>query len=49
MTRSSAHVVDRAFGQHRALVQHGHLDAERAHEGHVVLDHDDRALFGDAP
>ena len=25
---------------HRAFVQAGHLDAEFAHEGHVVLDHD---------
>ena len=31
----------------RAFVQHGHLDAEVAHEGHVVLDHDHRAVAVD--
>src|SRR6516164_5260515 len=33
-------LVDRAFRQHRAFVQAGDLDAELAHESHVVLDHD---------
>src|SRR5262245_4318193 len=37
-------LVDRAFRQHRAFVQTGDLDAELAHEGHIVLDHDDGAL-----
>src|SRR5262249_3972951 len=33
-------LVDRAFRQHRAFVQASDLDAELAHESHVVLDHD---------
>src|SRR5262249_20185819 len=37
-------LVDRAFGQHRTFVQAGDLDPELAHEGHVVLDHDDGAV-----
>ena len=42
MTRSSAlHAVERALGQHRAFVQHGDLHIQRAHELHVVFDHDD--------
>ena len=46
MTRGSVlHVVDRAFGQHRALVQHGDPGAEAAHKRHVVLDDDDRAVL----
>ena len=40
-------IVDRAFGQDRAFVQAGHLDAELAHEGHVVLDDDDRLFLVD--
>src|ERR1700690_3307752 len=33
------HLVDRSFRQHGAFVQDRHLDAELAHERHVVLDH----------
>ena len=45
MTRSfGADLVERAFGEHRAFVQHRDLHAELAHEGHVVLDDDDRAV-----
>src|SRR5579859_7218756 len=40
-------LIDRALGQHRAFVQTGYLDAEVAHEGHVVLDHDDGMFLGD--
>ena len=48
MTRGSSETcVDGAFGEHAAFVQHGHLDAEGAHERHVVLDDDHRLLRGD--
>ena len=48
MTRGSALTWSSVpFGQHRAFVQHRHLDAERAHERHVVLDDDDRMVAGD--
>ncbi len=40
-------LIDRAFGQHRAFVQARDLDAELAHEGHVVLDHDHGAVAVD--
>src|SRR6056297_126296 len=36
-------MVDRALGQHRALVEHRHLAVEPADEFHVVLDDDHRA------
>jgi hypothetical protein len=39
------HVVDRAFGQNRAFVQHGHSRPEAANESHIVLDDDDRAVL----
>src|SRR6266446_2104452 len=42
--RMVLHMLDRAFRQYRAFVQYGHLGAEAAHKGHVVLDHDDRAV-----
>jgi hypothetical protein len=42
------HLVDRAFGEHRALVQHGDLAAEGTDELEVVLDDDDAAAAGDA-
>ena len=35
----------RSFRQHRAFVQAGDLDAEFAHEGHVVLDDHDRLVL----
>src|SRR5437868_15297981 len=38
------HVIDRAFGEDAALVQHGDARAEAAHEGHVMLDDDDGVL-----
>ncbi len=45
MTRGSfCTCVERALGQHRALVQHGDLAPSAAHELHVVLDHDDRVV-----
>src|SRR5215472_14072172 len=37
-------LVDGALGDHGALMQHRHLDAKFAHEGHVVLDHNDGAM-----
>src|SRR5229473_1237913 len=37
-------LIDGSFGQHRAFVQAGHLDAELAHEGHVVFDDHDGFL-----
>src|SRR6516164_4843452 len=33
------HLVDAALREHGAFMETGHLDAEFAHEGHVVLDH----------
>src|SRR5437016_5738376 len=41
------HLVDRAFGDHGAFVQAGDLDAEVAHEGHVVFDHYDSPIAVD--
>src|SRR6516225_96897 len=41
------HLIDCAFGEHGAFVQAGDLDAELAHEGHVVLDHHHRAIAVD--
>src|SRR5260221_7893319 len=38
------HVIDRALGEDAALVQHGDAGAQAAHERHVVLDDDNRAL-----
>src|SRR5882757_4417149 len=35
-------LIDGSFGQHRALVQAGHLDAELADKGHVMFDDHDR-------
>src|SRR5229473_3111784 len=46
--RMVLHVLDRAFGQHRTLVQYRDLGREAAHEGHVVLDDDDRAVLRQA-
>src|SRR5712672_787987 len=37
-------LIDGSFGQHRALVQAGYLDAELADEGHVVFDDHDRFI-----
>src|SRR5579864_8326450 len=42
-------LVDRALRDDRALVKHRHLDAKLAHEGHVVLHHDNGALAVDFP
>src|SRR5215218_10236765 len=43
-----ADLVERALGEHRALVQHRDLDVEVAHEGHVMLDNEDRMGLVDA-
>src|SRR5262245_50095648 len=40
------HLVHRALGQHMALVEHGDLAGDRAHELHVVLDDDDGVRAG---
>src|SRR5258705_11867878 len=41
------HRVERAFGEHAALVQHRHLACDARDEGHVVLDHDQRMRAGE--
>src|SRR5438067_1797268 len=40
-------LVDRAFAEHGALVQHRHLARDLADEFHVVLDHQHRTVGGD--
>ena len=40
-------LVERAFGQHRAFVQHRDAHAEPADKVHIVLDHDDGMVPGD--
>ena len=40
-------LIDGPFGQHRAFVQAGDLDAKFADEGHVMLDHHDGLLAVD--
>ena len=40
-------LIDGALRQHRAFMQAGDLDAEFAHEGHVVLDDHDRLFLVD--
>ena len=46
-TRIGAHLIQRAFRQHRALVQARDPDPKLAHEMHVVLDHDHRMIARD--
>ena len=47
--RVGADLVQCPFGQHRAFVEARDLDAELAHESHVVLDNDDGMIAGDIP
>src|SRR5579863_2752677 len=42
-----ADLIERPFGEDRALMQHRHLDAERAYKGHVMLDDNDRMVARD--
>src|SRR5882724_3626626 len=40
-------LIDGPFGQYRAFMQAGDLDAELAHESHVVFDDHDRLFLVD--